>query len=106
MPRLLADDIGIVLAALFGDGGGGHPQLADPDAVLALSALSILKPEEFARLVTMIVIQMGEGYRVDVIPAELIQAFPQHLRQLDALVVGIFRVPVVGEIYQDQTPFR
>src|SRR5205807_6882782 len=62
--RLLTDDAGTVVKTVFENGGCGHPQFADFDAVNALVGGGVVHPEELAAAAAMVVVEMGEADHV------------------------------------------
>src|SRR5262249_22920390 len=80
---LLSNNAGRVVASFFEHRGSRYPQRLDLDASLTLILLRVIEPEEFVRAAAMIVIKMGEAYRVVKVPLDRAQIRLEFGRQVD-----------------------
>ena len=94
----LPDHAGAVLKAVLGDGGRRDPELLDLDAARALVLGCVVEPEEVARPLAMIGVEVGEADDVEVVAIDLAEVGTDFGGEIAARVVGIVGIALVAEI--------
>jgi hypothetical protein len=93
---LLPDDAGIILSALFNDGGSWHPKLGDLDPAFALINFGVVEMKELGSAANVVVIEMGEGDDVDRVAHRVVDVRLEFLREIATTVVRVVRVALRG----------
>ncbi len=76
--RLLPDHARVVVRPLLGDGSGRNPHFPDLDSRAALVASGVFEPEELARALHVVGIEMRETEHIQVVAIGVIEV-PAHL---------------------------